>query len=517
MRWAIEGAMSYAETFDLSKWSRASAREMRAAFHSISPEHAIIALILAGSIVRLAFSAATGLGTDESYTVANARTLASSYVDYPPLHVWLVGLWSSLWHSELPIVVRLPFIAIFAGSTWLMFRLGSLLFGVRAGLWSALLFNLAPVFTLAHASWVLPDGPLIFFMLSGATVVALLLFAEDAPSRAWTGWMLAGLFAGLAMLSKYHGAFLLAGVFVFLLAWKPGRRVLASPGPWLGAAVAILVFAPVILWNAGHDWVGLSFQAKRLASSHLNVLRIFDSIGAQAAYLSPWIFVPLAYVWLTSLIGGVASPRRFFLALLASGPIIGFTAANIISHGLPHWPMPGWLFMFPVLGAEAARFSEKRPRLVVGAAAAAAITLVAVIAALGTDARNGWLMSQFSVPSADPTADLMNWNEVVAATHWMEAGKLNYVIGKSVPVLCLCADPQQFRYLLDPARFSGQSIIVIGAHRDVREIDASLRNYFARVEPLAPIVLHRGGIAAIELTVVRGFGFRPNAVAGAAK
>src|SRR6185437_1757046 len=110
----------------------------------------------------------------------------------PPLHAWIVGIWAWVCGSEAPVIVRMPFIALFAGSTWMMFELASFLFDRRAGLWAALLFNLAPIFTLPHASWVLPDGPLIFFMLSSAYVTARLLFAGAEPSRDLAGWCLAG-------------------------------------------------------------------------------------------------------------------------------------------------------------------------------------------------------------------------------------------------------------------------------------------------------------------------------------
>jgi hypothetical protein len=522
------------QTTASSEWQNVLPRH--SLLENVSPQRAVIALILTTSIIRVALAATTGFSTDESYTVANARILALSYVDYPPLHVWLVGAWSLLWHSQAPAVLRLPFIALFAGSTWMMFRLAAFLFGERAGLWSALLFNLARVFTLPHASWVLPDGPLTFFLLSGAYVIARLLFEEAEPSRSIAGWMLAGALGGLAMLSKYHGAFLLAGTFVFLLSWPRGRRLLATPGPWLGALAALAVFAPALVWNADHDWVGLFFQTKRLSgSSHLEFMRVFDSLGAQALYLTPWLFVPLAYVWGRSLARGPAMPQSWFLAMLASGPIIGFTAANIIARGLPHWPMPGWLFVFPILGAEAARVAQIRPRLLASLTVAAGGVLFAVVAGFGIDAQSGWITKALpSLAESDPMIDLMNWDElnaelsarhlldkqapVIAATHWTEAGKLNYIMGRNVPVLCLCADPQEFRYTQDLQRFAGRNIIVVGAHRSLHEIDANLAGMFDRVEPLAPIILHRAGKPVIELTVVRGFGLRPNgSQAGAEK
>jgi 4-amino-4-deoxy-L-arabinose transferase-like glycosyltransferase len=491
------------------------------------PATAVLALIVFGSLIRIAMAAFVGLGSDESYTVAVARTFALSYVDFPPLHAWLVGAWSSLMGSEAAWVVRLPFIALFAGSTWMMFRLTAFLFDARAGLWAALAFNLAPVFALPHASWVLPDGPLIFFMLSSAFVTAKLLFEDPHPSADWRRWLMAGALAGLAMLSKYHGVFLLAGTFALLLSWKPGRRLLATPGPWIGALAALAVFAPVIVWNANHDWTGLFFQTQRLDSPHPEFGRVLTSLAAQAAYLAPWIFIPLAYVWIAALARGPAEPRRWFLAMLASGPIVGFTLANILAPGLPHWPMPGWLFVFPALGAGAAKLALVRPRLMRSAACVAAAMLLVLIAAFGAEARTGWLVAGDSVRYThnDPTVDLLDWTALqpalsrrgfpnaqapaIAAVQWMDAGKLNYAMGRKVPVLCLCADPQEFRYLEKLNRFAGKDIIIVGAHRPPSEMARDLDGRFARLETLRPIVLRRAGRPAVELTVMRGIGFEP--------
>jgi len=235
----------------------------------------------------------------------------------------------------------------------------------------------------------------------------------------------------------------------------------------------------------------------------------------------------MAAAWIAALRRGPASPQAWFLALLAAGPIVLFTAATIMAPGLPHWPMPGWLFVFPLAGAWAADFARRRPRIAHAAAFASALLLAAAGLALGLNARTGWLTENLSASAAqsDPTLDLIDWTEVrealaarhldrgeiaaVAATHWMEAGKLNYAVGRTMPVLCLCADPQEFRYLSEPERFAGKTILVIGAHRELRAPEASLGRWFAGVRALAPIVLHRGGRPALTLTVIQGTGFSP--------
>src|SRR5713226_5800620 len=138
----------------------------------MSPARTVILIIAASSIVRILLAAAVGLCIDESYIAGVSRRFALSYFDHPPLHICLVGVWSMLIGDDRALILRLPFIALFAGSTWLMFRLTARAFGERAGLWAALTLNLAPVFTLSIGSWVLPDGPLKLFALLSIWFVA---------------------------------------------------------------------------------------------------------------------------------------------------------------------------------------------------------------------------------------------------------------------------------------------------------------------------------------------------------
>src|SRR5262249_45176014 len=150
----------------------------------------------------------------------------------------------------------------------LMYRLTKQFFGVRAGWWAVVAFNLAPVFTVADATWILPDGALIFFELATANVLAHIFFQDTGQQHHDTLWWLAaGAVAGCALLSKYHGVLLCLGPLLFLLTVADQRRWLSTAGPWLAAALALVVFSPVIIWNLQHEWAGLAFQFDRLGST----------------------------------------------------------------------------------------------------------------------------------------------------------------------------------------------------------------------------------------------------------
>ena len=76
------------------------------------------------------------------------------------------------------------------------------------------------------------------------------------------GWIAAGVVVGLALLSKYTAALLAPALLVLVLLDGELRRELRTPWPWLGGAVAILVFLPNLLWNASHGWVAILFQMR---------------------------------------------------------------------------------------------------------------------------------------------------------------------------------------------------------------------------------------------------------------
>src|SRR5215471_1239741 len=174
-----------------------------------TPAAGVAVLIVATFLARLVFAAALGLGVDESYMVAAGRKVQLSYFDHPPLAWWMAWGVAQLTGSESAVVVRLPFIALFALTTFLMYRVTAMLFDPEAGLWAAVVLNLAPVLGITAGTWVLPDGPL-FAALLGA--VACLIPALHSEGRAaWGWWLAAGVCGGLALCSKYSAALTLAG------------------------------------------------------------------------------------------------------------------------------------------------------------------------------------------------------------------------------------------------------------------------------------------------------------------
>jgi 4-amino-4-deoxy-L-arabinose transferase-like glycosyltransferase len=504
---------------------QSGSHEISLARHVWSRALAIIAL---ATLARLALAAILPVGVDEAYSIGIARQFSLSYFDHPPLHLWLVGFWAKLWGSEDLLLLRLPFVALGALSSWLIYALGARLFGATAGLWSAVVFNLAPVFGLAHGALIFPDGPLIASALATALVVVHIVFTPEAGQRLGL-WALAGLLAGLALLSKYHGVLLVLGILTFLVTTRDGRRWLLTPGPWLAAAIAVASFLPVLVWNAQHDWASFAFQAGRGRVGGGGELRPFgpiDSLLSQAVYLLPWIAVPLGAFLVRALIGGPADARRWLLVCLALLPILIFTGLTLTGRGLPHWQMPGWLFAIPLLGEALAQAGRLTRRIAAAVAIITALALGALATVVTMQARWGSFDQQtFELfGGSDPTDALLSWEGLrpelqkrglpsdgrtfIGTFNWVRAGELNALFGKQIPVLCLCSDARHFDYLNPPEAYAGWSAILIGMPGRIDD-DAALREQFLTLGAPEDVSLSKAGRMAVPLRLRLASGFQP--------
>ncbi len=471
----------------------------------LSSERKTITLILIALALRFIFAASTGLGVDEAYTVATSRVLALSTFDHPPL-AWWIAHFAGVLLGESDFALRLPFVLLFALTSWLMFVLTRRLFGAEAGFYAALALSLSPVLGLTDASFIVPDAPLLPAMLGCATALARVFFDPDRRS-AWAWWLLAGLCAGLALLSKYHGALLFAGAGLFILLSARQRFWLATPWPYAAALIALAFFAPVLVWNSQHSWVSFAFQGGRAGAPHLHPLAPLALIGLQSLWLAPWIFFPLAALFIRALIRGPSREKDFFLACLAVAPIFLFTLVALWSSKrvLPHWVAPGYLLLFPLLGREIAQRLERgAPLLRRGLVAASAfmvcgIALVAVLPHQRLAALSGPKYPLFELLDWDDFAhefsarNLGGPKTFIAATRWLDAGKLGYAMRNATPVLCLSNDPRGFGLIRDPATFVGWDAVVVAPKMTLEEARRRLGRYFNSIEPEAPIDIMQGG------------------------
>jgi Dolichyl-phosphate-mannose-protein mannosyltransferase len=90
----------------------------------------------------------------------------------------------------------------------------------------------------------------VLILFSAATVWATMRALDSNQKRAWGAWMLAGVMAGLAMLSKYQALVPLTGIVIALYAGGYFKQTRVRRGAALAVATALVVFAPHLVWIA---------------------------------------------------------------------------------------------------------------------------------------------------------------------------------------------------------------------------------------------------------------------------
>ena len=171
-------------------------------------------------------------------------------------------------------------------ATVAVWRAGAILLeSEHAGALSALVFNAMPMIGVEMLV-ATPDAPQI-----AAAAVLFYVLAKLVQTGNGQWWIAAGVVSGFALLSKYTGFFLGLGMLFWLLVVPSQRRWLLSFWPYLGGAIALLMFAPVVLWNADHDWISFRLQFGRVGSGGFTLRYLGEFLAGQIGLASPFIAI----------------------------------------------------------------------------------------------------------------------------------------------------------------------------------------------------------------------------------
>ena len=110
-------------------------------------------------------------------------------------------------------------------------------------------------------------------------------------------WIWFGLLAGLGLENKYTTAFFIIGVAIALLVTRE-RRFVSTRHLWIGAAIALLIFLPNLVWLVRHDFPFLELM-HNIRQTHRDVVRGPISFVLDQAMIMNPILLPL---WLGGLL-----------------------------------------------------------------------------------------------------------------------------------------------------------------------------------------------------------------------
>jgi 4-amino-4-deoxy-L-arabinose transferase-like glycosyltransferase len=381
----------------------------------VSRSRLAIIIVTAAAIIRLLFAALLPVFPDETYYWAWSRHLAAGYFDHPPVIAWLIrfgdALLAPVRASPSSFSIRLgPVLASWIAAIATV-GASRRLAGDDAALRAAVIITVMP---LAAAGLILATPDSAVLAAIAVTLYCLVRALEHVPrsrgSLVW--WILAGVALGIAFCSKYTSIFVPVGVLI-AAALHPGLRSrFGEPGPYVACAIATLIFAPVLAWNASHGWISFTYQVRHGLASPQGFAIVAawkhegDLFGGQAALASPILFVMLG-IAVARATRRTAPPARFMLAAVTLVSFGFFVYSGLRQRVEPNWPSPAYIPAIALLAAtEWTALGTKwlRAGVVLGAVMSLVIYVQALAPVLPL------------APSRDPVARAFGWGELAQRT-----------------------------------------------------------------------------------------------------
>ncbi|NEA32722.1 glycosyltransferase family 39 protein [Streptomyces sp. SID13031] len=334
------------------------------------------AIAAALAVVLTALSGRYGFHRDELYFLVAADHLAWGYVDQPPLTPLLVRLSTDIFGAT-PMGLRV-LSTITSALTVVVVALIAREFDAtrRAQI-------LAATFA-AVSGFVMGVGHLAstatYDLLAWMAIALLAIKLLRTGNGRW--WVAIGLATGIALENKYLVVLPLAALLIAVLITGP-RAVLRSPWLLVGLAVAGIIAAPNLIWQATHDWPQLTVASgiseddgteNRIMFVPLQLLQLSPFLVPIwiAGFLHLWRSlhwaraIALAYPVLCVVVlalGGksyYALPLLLVLVAAGSQPTLDWLTTRrrriSLTAGLVLTALTSALFTLPVLPASAVNF-----------------------------------------------------------------------------------------------------------------------------------------------------------------
>jgi dolichyl-phosphate-mannose-protein mannosyltransferase len=267
---------------------------------------------LAQIVLHLTLGLGYGMFRDELYYWDCANHLSWGYVDHPPLSIAILAGWKAIFGDSLLSLRVLP--ALAGGALILMTariaaRLGG---GTFARALAAAVAFATPSYLGITGYYSMNAFELLFWAALALVVLDLL---EHDRRR---DWILLGLVVGLGTLDKI--SVLVAGAAAGIVILAATRlRALRRPGPYLAVAIAAVIVAPHVVWQAQNGWPTREFMenAQRYKMTALGPIGFLRGVMMEMGPLmAPWL--------VAGLIGLLAAP-----ALRRGRPLAWMTLASL--------------------------------------------------------------------------------------------------------------------------------------------------------------------------------------------
>jgi len=283
-------------------------------------------------LIHFLFNRQYGYFRDELYYAACGEHLAWGYVDHAPLVAVASQFSRTLFGDSLFALRLLPALSaapkvLLAG--WMAREGGG---GRFSQFFSALLVVLAPIYLTFDNFLSMNAFEPVFWMLCAAIVLRIL---NGGSPRLW---LLFGLVAGLGLLNKHSMLFFGSGLALGLLL-TAARRQFAHLEIWLGAAIALLIFLPNLLWETHNGYPTIALLRTVIGSKYTTISPL-SFIGEQFLLVNPLA----APIWLAGLWFFLADKAGRQYAVLGIAYLV-VLFEMIMLHGKIYYLAPAYIML----------------------------------------------------------------------------------------------------------------------------------------------------------------------------
>lgn len=433
-----------------------------------------------------------GYFVDELYFLACSRHLEWGYVDQPPLIAVIVRMERLLFGDSLQSIRLLAGLAgagtvLLAG--WVARELG----GKRLAQALAAVAVVTAGVALAMNHYISMNA----FEPPAWTACAL-IFIRIIKTGNQKLWLWFGVIAGIALENKYGIVFLATGIVAGLLLTHH-RSMFLKPWIWLGGLLALVIFLPNLVWNIQHRFPFFELLANIRRSGRNMPITHLQFLAQVAMHMNP-VAVPLV---LAGLWFFFAHPQGKQFRALGWASLVLLAIIMFSANGRPYYVAPVYPLLFGAGGVAMEGWLSHRGLqwlrpayisllLIAGAIGAPlAIPVLSPENYLRYSRRLHLVPPPFETDKLGPLpqfyADMFGWEEMTA-----EVGRIynslpsdvrtktaifggNYGPAGAVDLfgpkygLPQAISTHQSYFLWGPRNYDGESVLVMGVHREELE------------------------------------------------
>ncbi|MGC9006323.1 MAG: ArnT family glycosyltransferase [Sulfurihydrogenibium sp.] len=330
-----------------------------------------------------------------------SKFLDLSYYSKPPLIAYLNFLSTSiLGDTEIGVRINAIILGFFIAIITYVFS-KELFKDEKVAFFNSVFIYAVPAYDIASVIF-LTDTPLAFFYL----LLSYLFYKSVKENKPYL-WIMTGISAGLAFLSKYSAVFFFPVAIVYLTIFS--KETFKNRWFYLSILIAGIFTIPVIYWNFNNDFVSFKHVEKLSGaegSFSINLKHFGDyilgQVGINSLFLTPFFVYSLYKTFKDK------DERFIYLSL---SPIVVFTFFGFMAlkkNVEANWPAFGYSTLYILTGYYIYTRFLKVALIPMG------LSILSILILFYTPILDSLGLTKILPPKIDPTKRLVGWSEMAS-------------------------------------------------------------------------------------------------------